>query len=235
MKSRSTITAACIAVAIAATSCGKSSPESADVKGTTSGVSNATSSKPIQTSPKSVEQKQVPKNLVDDNYRATVTKWGKETLFTGMDDTAAFNRARQIDMHYAYLAFTECYPDSSHKSDVIKAMNGYSYVETPAGKTSISFADLAIRYGFNGEKSVYCWNNVVAAMQMPNGSLYIISKECNDPNSGIRAGGNTGTMIAPGGVCYGNLQIQNNGFEQIQDGLAFTEGTRIIFKLPIGR
>ena len=168
---------------------------------------------------------------------------------------AAWNEIRAIDTVEAYTTFIEENPDSvflAEATDRLSSAQGARYrkqfdeqigdcaisgdtesfeVRFFSTETLIEEDTLVSDYGWVRSKGqLWKWSDQGAAIRMPNGSMYMLSPDMNDPAGGLDYSlGSNATLL--GGICLDNLQLIGPA-TLASDGLLFEANSLLIYPQP---
>jgi hypothetical protein len=181
----------------------------------------------------------------DEVYRRECTEWGRKFLFRDADEEVAFTLATKLNMHFAYLAFIEIYPQSKHAASAKTSLSEFrtysptirSYRTGDVPDRVLTNETLKLTYGFNGNPCVYRCNNLLAVYSPSEDGArrddYAVSLKCIDEVTGVRPTHlETGFVTAASGICYGNIQMVGMGFHLVKGGIRLNPYTYIIYRTP---
>jgi hypothetical protein len=180
----------------------------------------------------------------DKQYRATVTHWCKEFLYSGATEQELYQACKGCRMHYIAVAFLEMYPESEYKDEVSDLASQFE-LKKITERTEIGYDTLIKKYGFNRNMFLYRWENSSFAGFVVNGSRYNLSpQQHKSPETGFSFSLFEDSNIFYGPICYGNLQIMpessfvagdcagTNFVSGMVKGLVFFKGSAIIYPKP---
>lgn len=133
-----------------------------------------------------------------------------KSQYTGRGEEDVLRDVYRTDMHYAYLAFVQLFPNSARAAEVRARMGSFrQFKATRAGSSDlvISHRELKDRFNWNGKTSLYQYANFMAGqVRIPE----------------------TGRLVYFGPLVLGNLQLRGT-WRFLGDGLHVETGVTIVF------
>ena len=155
----------------------------------------------------------------DPGYCKEVKEFAKSNIYFGMSEEAVYKDVVISNVHYKYIAFIELFPNSNYAKEIRKKVSkfrAHSFSSdlndsTKSKKIFISTEVLKMKYGYNGVRKIFKWDNSMS------GSMI----------------GYDGIQVFFGHICLGNLQLLSGEFSPTikneKEGFLFQKGSKILY------